>query len=756
MVQKFSASWGGKDLFIEVGRLAPQTNASCTVQYGDTVVLATVVMSKNIREGIDFFPLIVDCEEKMYAAGKIKSSRFIKRETRPSDEAILTGRLIDRSIRPLFDDRLRNDIQVIITVLSVDGENDLDIPALIAASCALTISDIPWNGPIAGIRIGLIPSSLSEKKAEWVINPSYEARSKSLLDLVIAGGLEKITMIEAGSNEVNEETFLEAIQFGQKHCREILKLIQEVQEKVGLPKKSFAINEDGLEETTPAQEQEVIEIAKNYLGENLEEILYNRPRLTKAERAEALTQLETGLEEELQKKNIGKERRRLAYNYFKRIIEDFVSQIILQKNKRVDGRALDEIRPLSIEVGLLPRTHGSALFQRGETQVLSIVTLGSPGDVQLFEGIEGSGKKRYMHHYNFPPYSVGEVSPLRGPGRREIGHGALTEKSLLPLLPSKEDFPYTIRVVSEVMSSNGSSSMAATCGSTLALMDAGVPIKKPVVGLAMGLASGEGGSFKIITDLQDLEDGKGGMDFKIAGTADGITTIQMDTKTSGLTLEILQKALEQAKKGRLEILEAIQKVIPAPRPELSPYAPRIIAFYIKPDKIREVIGPGGKVINEIIDKTGVQIDIEDDGLVSITSTSKEGLDKAVEWVKNIIREVVAGEIFEGQVTRIMDFGAFVEVLPGQEGLVHISEMAWGHTNQVEDVLQIGDKVKVKVKEIDEMGRINLTMKELLPKPEGYQERPAFERPRRFSPRGSRPGPGLSRGPRRNSPRRSRY
>lgn len=739
MVQKFSLPWGGRELIIEVGRLAGQTNGTCTIQYGDTVVLVTAVMSEKIREGIDFFPLMVDCEEKMYAAGKIKSSRFIKRETRPSDEAILTGRLIDRSIRPLFDERLRNDIQVITTVLSVDGENDPDILSLVAASCALTISDIPWNGPIAGARVGLIPSE-ENPAGEWVLNPTYVAREKSLLDLVIAGNEEKITMIEASATEVSEALFLEATRFGQKHFGDVLKLISEVQAKVGRLKKPFEINEDGREETTPQDEEEALNFTRKFLENHLEEKLYAHPLLTKADRAIALAELAKALEEDLQKNNFGKERRKLAFSCFKKMVEEFVSQMILKKGKRIDGRTLDEIRPLAIEVGLLPRTHGSGLFSRGETQVLSIVTLGSPGDVQLFEGIEGSGKKRYMHHYNFPPYSVGETSPLRSPGRREIGHGALAEKAILPLLPSKEDFPYTIRVVSEVLSSNGSSSMGSACCSTLALMDAGVPLKKAVAGVAMGLASDKEGNYKIITDLQDLEDGKGGMDFKIAGTAEGITVAQMDTKTPGLTLEVIEKTLTQAHEGRLKILQTMRETISAPRADLSPFAPRIIAFFIKTDKIREVVGPGGKVINEIIAKTGVQIDIEQDGLVSVTAASKDALDKAVAWIKDIVREVQAGEIFEGKVTRLMAFGAFVEILPGQEGLVHISEMAWGHTNQVEDAVNIGDTVNVKVKEIDELGRINLTMKELLPKPDGFVDRPAFERPPRRPDHSRRPPP----------------
>ncbi|MBI4262706.1 polyribonucleotide nucleotidyltransferase [Candidatus Uhrbacteria bacterium] len=706
-IQKFSTEWGGRELTIETGRLAKQTNGSCTVQYGGTVVLATAVISKSLREGIDYFPLMVDFEEKLYAAGKIKGSRFIKRETRPSDDAILTARLIDRSLRPLFDERIRNDVQVILTTLSFDTENDVDIVSLVAASAALAISDIPWDGPIAGVRVGQIPSDDGTKK-EWVLNPTYDARAKSVLDLVVAGTPEKVLMIEAGAHEVDEPSMVEAIRFGQKHMRSVLDLILEVQKAMGAQKRVITDEEDP---TVREEKLALKNLVNAWVEEHVRAHLLDGKKLSKTERKEALEVLKTSLELYLQENSIGKDKRKTAFGFFEKAVEREVTRAILEEGKRVDGRALDEIRPLGVEVGLLPRTHGSAVFSRGDTQVLSVVTLGSPSDEQIIEGLEDEEKKRYMHHYNFPPYSVGEVSPLRGAGRREVGHGMLAEKALVPMLPNKETFPYVVRVVSEVLSSNGSSSMGSTCGSSLALMDAGVPIKKPVAGIAMGLASDGTGKWKVITDLQDLEDGRGGMDFKIAGTADGITAIQLDTKTSGLAMEIVEQTFTQGRDARLRILEAMAAVIPAPRPELSQYAPRIITLRIKPDMIRVVIGPGGKMINEIIDKTGVDMDIEDDGLVFITSTNAEKAQEAVEWVKRLTREVVVGEIFEGKVTRIMEFGAFVEILPRQEGLVHISELAPYRVNRVEDIVKIGQTIPVKVIEIDDMGRTNLSLKQ---------------------------------------------
>ncbi len=703
MTHKFETDWGGRPLKIEIGRLAGQAHGACTVQYGDTVVLVTTVLGEP-RDGGDFFPLTVDYEERLYAAGIIKGSRFIKREGRSTDEAILSGRMIDRSIRPLFDDRLRHDVQVIVTVLSIDGENDPDIPGLVGASIALMLSPVPWNGPIAAVRIGRVDG-------EWVINPTYAAREKGDLDLVVSGTDKKVLMIEAGGKEISEEVVLEAIHFGQKHLREVLKLIDEIY-SVLKPKK-YTFEELAGHEETPEEHEEKEKIraaAKEFLAPRLQDLLFGVPKGTKASRGAMLSQIEEELETHLVSKNTSKELRKVAASHIYDLVEQAVTDGIITHGRRVDGRALDEIRPLMAEVGLYTRLHGSGLFARGETQVMSIVTLGAPGVEQTLEGIEFVGKKRYFHHYNFPPYSVGEVKPLRSPGRREVGHGALAEKALLPVLPTREEFPYTVRVVSEVLSSNGSSSMGSTCGSTLALMDAGVPIKAPVAGIAMGLASDESGKWRVITDLQDLEDGKGGMDFKIAGSRSGITAIQLDTKTSGLTDEIITETLRLARTARLKILDLIEGIIPAPRKELSPYAPRIVSFHIDPLRIREVIGPGGKIINEIIDKTGVQIDIEKDGLVSVTSVNAENLEKAVAWIKNIVREFKVGEIFRGKVNRLMDFGAFVELTPGHDGMVHISQLAPFRVGKVTDVVKLGDEVSVKIIEIDDQGRINLSLK----------------------------------------------
>jgi polyribonucleotide nucleotidyltransferase len=732
-VKRFQTDWGGKTLIIETGKYAHQAGGACTVRYGDTVVLATATMGSDPRESIDFFPLMVEYEEKLYAAGKIKSSRFIKREGRPTDEAVMTGRMIDRSIRPLFPDGVRHEVQVVIECLSVDMENDSDIPALIAASCAIHVSEIPWDGPIGGIRVGRV-------NGEWVINPTFEARGKSDLDVIVAGTSEKVLMLEAGAKEVPEPDMLAAILFGQKHLKGVVALIEEVRSALGRkkldPETLKGIDEEEMAEVLKERE-ELAAKAKEFLAQRLPSVLFSGPKVAKGERAASVGRLKHELDHHLKEQQVGKDKRRIAVDAVDEIVEAEVTRAILERDQRVDGRTLTQIRPLSAEVALLPRTHGSGLFQRGETQVLSLTTLGGPGDVQTLDGMEEVGKKRYMHHYNFPPYSVGETGRIGMTGRREIGHGGLAEKALVPVLPEKEIFPYAIRVVSEVLGSNGSSSQASICGSTLSLMDAGVPIKRPVAGIAMGLASDEKtGSWKILTDLQDLEDGKGGMDFKIGGTEVGITAIQLDTKTRGLTPEIVEKTLNQAKTARLEILGVMKQAIAEPRPDLSPYAPRIISFKINPERIRDVIGPGGKVINEIIDKTGVTIDIENDGLVTICSANKSSLEKAVEWVHNLTREVVVGELFKGKVTRIMDFGAFVEVLPGQEGLVHISEMAPYRVGKVSDLVKIGDIIPVKVIEIDDLGRINLSLKrakqelgEPQEPPPGYDAGSGFGGPR---------------------------
>lgn len=720
--QKFSLKWGGRDLVIEIGKLAGQASGSCVVTLGGTTVLGTATMSEGIRE-VDFFPLTVEFEERFYAAGKIKGSRFIKREGRPSDEAVLTGRLIDRGIRPLFDNSFRNEIQVVVTALSFDGENDPDVPGIIAASCALAISEIPWGGPIAGIRIGRIDG-------KFIINSTYKERDVSDFDIVLSGTPDRVLMLEAKANEVPENIIEEAIRFGQEEIKDVIALLEKIIKKCG-KKKSV------IEETSSSESGEITSKVDSWICERLPKVLFSAPLIVKDDRKSVLQELKEGLDLFLLEK-LGVEDEEECSKFQNRVkpaMERAVTKAILEKGRRVDGRKLDEVRSLAIEVGLLPRTHGSGLFQRGETQVLSVVTLGAPGLVQTLDTMEESGMKRYMHHYNFPPYSVGETKPMRGPGRREIGHGALAEKALEPVLPTQEEFPYAIRVVSEVLSSNGSSSMASTCGSTLALMDAGVPIKKPVAGIAMGLASeGDFGVWKIITDAQDLEDGEGGMDFKISGTRDGITAIQMDTKTKGLIPEVVKEALKQALTARLKILDAICDIIAKPRPELSPYAPRITSFMIPQDRIRDVIGPGGKIIHEIINATGVEIDIDDSGLVMVTGTDELSAKKAVEWIKNLTRTVEVGETFEGKVTRLFDFGAMVQILPNQEGLIHISELADWHVGRVEDIVKIGDAVPVKVISIDDQGRVNLSLKAMrkIEPPAGYD---VNNRPPRREPGG---------------------
>ncbi|MBU4331668.1 polyribonucleotide nucleotidyltransferase [Patescibacteria group bacterium] len=774
--KKFETELAGKKLIIETGKLANQTNASVTCQYGDTVVLATVVLEDMPRDGVSFFPLMVDFEEKMYAAGKIKGSRFIKRETRPSDEAVLSARMIDRAIRPLFPQDIKNDIQVILSILSVDQENDPDIPSFYATAAALAISNIPWDGPVSAMRVGQIDGEL-------VLNPTYEAREKSALDLVVAGFAQKVIMLEAGANEVDEKTIYEAIQLGSKHNGKILNFIEDIVKQVGKEKISIQEFKEDLEESIESDDEKFEEskgkkseqdewekITFSFLEKNIDKYLFTGPKKSKKERKDAVGEMKSKLEEHLLEKQIGKEKRQAASGLLESFIEEKITEAIVKKSKRVDGRALDEIRALSSEAGLLPRTHGSGLFNRGETQVLSIVTLGSPGDEQVLDTMEQDCKKRYMHHYNFPPFSVGEVKPLRGASRRDIGHGALAEKALEPVLPLKQDFPYTIRVVSEVLGSNGSSSMGSVCGSTLALMDAGVPIKKPVAGIAMGLASIENNKnditdYKIITDIQDLEDGKGGMDFKVASTADGITAIQLDTKTHGITFDIVQETLKRAKTACLEILKVIAKAIPEPRKELSQYAPKITTVKIDPEKIRIVIGPGGKMINEIIDACGVDIDIEDSGLVMITGIDPEKTKEAIAWVKALTRELKPGEKFQGKITRIEDFGAFVELIlpedeakhaPKFEGLIHISKLAPHRIDRVEDVVKFGEIVPVEVEEIDEKGRLNLKMQGVQAAPaQRHQDfHPSSNNRGRFSTSSS-PGsrtarPRDNRFPRRNS------
>jgi polyribonucleotide nucleotidyltransferase len=676
--KQWSLQIGGRELKVETGVLAGQANGSVTVRYGDTMVLATATMSEKVQEGMNYFPLMVDYEERYYAAGKIKGSRFIKREGRPSDEAVLTGRVVDRTIRPLFNHRMRNEVQVIITVLSIDSENDPDIVSMIAASTALSISNIPWNGPIGAVKVGMVDS-------EFVLNPENADREE--LDLIVAGTKDSINMIEAGAKEVPEDKMLEAFEFAHNAIKKITGFIEEIKKEVGKEKVEVELLEGAAE-----FENEIKELA---FSEGLEEALYQADKKAVKEASKVIMEKIASHVE----KNYPEDEGRLqaiADLVLEDASDEVVHKHILEKGVRPDGRKMNEVRNVWCEVGVLPRTHGTGLFNRGETQVMTVATLGAPGDEQIIDTMEMDTKKRYIHHYNFPPYSVGEVRFMRGPGRREIGHGALAEKALIPVLPAKDDFPYTTLLVSEVLACNGSSSMASTCGSTLALLDAGVPIKRPVSGIAMGIIIDEKNpeSYRILSDIQGLEDHYGDMDFKAAGSEKGITALQMDVKVAGVTTEMLEKALSQAREGRMHILEKT----------------RIIIIKINPAKIRDVIGPGGKVINEIIDETGVQIDIEDDGRVFVTSPDEVSADKASEWIRNLTREVKAGELFQARITKIMNFGAFAEVLPGQEGLIHVSELADKRVEKVEDVVKVGDVVPVKVKEIDQQGRINLSMK----------------------------------------------
>ena len=692
----FTLPLGNKEFIVETGKLARLANGSCTVRYGDTVILATAVMSREAREGVDFLPLMVNYQEKMYASGLIKSSRFVKRETRPSDDKVLMARVADRTYRPLFPKYFYKDIQVMLTTLSYDKENEHDMIATIAGSIALSISDIPFEGPTATVRVGLIGG-------EFVLNPTAEARNKSDLDLIVSADPNNVIMIEAGANEVPEEKMIEAIAFGKKWAQKIARFIQDIQKEVGIEKVKFV----------PAAKNEVIVdyVNKTYADKILDALFskpgkldrYNYFREVAKEAAEAL-------KDKVEDKELGQ-----VNAIVDKLVKDTVRKNILENNKRIGGRKMDEIRPLSIEAGLLPRTHGSALFNRGETQGLTTCTLGAPGDAQILDGIEGETKKTYFHHYNFPPYSVGETSNRLMPGNREIGHGSLAERAITPVLPKKEDFPYTIRTVTEILASNGSSSMAATCGSSLALMDAGVPIRKAVGGVAMGLMTDhkDPSKYKILTDLQDEEDMGGDMDFKVTGTRDGITAIQMDTKLKGLGDHIFVEGLAAAKKGRMEILDAMDKVISAPRAELSPFAPRLLSMHVSPEKIRFIIGPGGEMINRIIAETGVQsIDIEDDGSVVITSVNGESAKKAEEWIKNLTAEPEVGKLYENsKVTKVLEFGAIVEFMPGKEGMVHVSEIADSFVKDVASIIKEGQIVNVKLLAVDAVqGRFKLSMK----------------------------------------------
>jgi len=751
-VKKWSMDWGGRELSVEIGKLALLTDVTVTVQYGETVIMATVVRSKDVREGLDFFPLQVSLEEKLYAAGKIKGSRFIKREGRPSDEAILSSRLVDRAIRPLFDDRIRNEIQVVLTPLSVDGENDAAITSLVAASIGLSLSSIPWDGPLAAARVGK-----HKETGEFILNVTQtELAEVSDLDLVVAGTPEKLVMVESGSSEIPEATMMQAMKWGLEQTAPVIEFIEKIKAEVG-KEKVYPENILALQSGEEIPEEVIKELSKKFVGAKADTHIFNTPKISRKERTAMVSEIKEELKAFLVEQNIDEELHGAALAPMKKFVAEEITKRILEQDQRLDGRKITEVRELNIEADLLPRVHGSAMFMRGDTQVLSVVTLGAPGDVQTLDTMEEDGTKRYMHHYNDAPYTYGEAGFMRGPGRRAIGHGALAEKALQPVLPEEESFPYAIRVVSEVLGSNGSSSMASTCGSSLSLMAAGVPIKKPVAGIAMGLASDlEGsGAWKVLTDLQDVEDGPGGMDFKITGTSDGITAMQMDTKTKGLTWDIVEQTLKQAYEARLEILGQMNGIIREAREELSPYAPRIETIEIDPEKIGDVIGPGGKTIKKIVEDTGAQIDIEQDGRVLITTADGEAMEKAKEMVLLIVKEVEAGEIYDGKVVRLENFGAFVELLPGKDGLVHVSEIAWERVNEPKDVLKLGDTVKVLVKEIDNLGRVNLSMKALLPRPErpeGEERRERAPRPngpRKDFGRGKKP---FNRGPRRDAPK----
>lgn len=692
--KKFTTQVGGRDFTIEVGHLAGQANGAVLAQYGLTSVLVTATMAQKPKDA-DYFPLIVDYEERFYAAGKIKGSRWVKRETRPSEEAILTARLIDRALRPRFDQRIRNEVQIVVTVLSFDGQNDPDIPALVGASTALMISDIPFDGPVAASRVGMTDK-------DYLLNPVYGDREKSKFDLVVAGTKDRINMIEAGANIVDEKIMIDAIDFGFKEYQDLIEFQKKIAKEVGLKKAELEVSQVS---------EDLVKEAREFLESKLEKAVYtadhNQMKKNMAELRESFKEfIEANRKNEPDLKRVLQQ----AEHIFEDELDVLVHKNVLEKDKRPDGRKTDEVRKLSVEIGVLPRNHGSALFTRGQTQALSILTLGAPGSEQWIEIMEYNLKKRFMHHYNFPPFSSGETGRVGFPGRREIGHGALAERALFPVIPEAEKFPYTVRAVTEILSSNGSTSMASVCASCLALMDGGVPIKDTVAGISMGLILGENGKFKVLTDIQGPEDHHGDMDFKIAGTKEGITGLQMDVKVEGITREIVEKVFEQSRKARHEILGAMAKVIDKPKTDLSPFAPRVYTLQINPDKIRAVIGTGGKVINEIIAATNATIDIEDSGLIFVTAENEESANKAIDWIKNLTKEIKVGEIFSGKVVRIVDFGAFVELTPNQDGLVHISEISEKRIDRVSDVLKLGDVVPVKVKKIDDYGKISLTMR----------------------------------------------
>ena len=695
MVKEFIYNLKGRELKVTIGKVCEQANGSCLVQCGETVVLVNACASKEPREGVDFFPLSCDFEEKLYSVGKIPGG-FIKREGRPSEKAILTSRLIDRPIRPLFPEEYRNDVQVIATALSVEQDVQPDILAMIGSSIALTISDIPFKGPTGSVNVGYVDG-------EYIINPTASQREKSRLNITVSGTKDAIMMVEAGCDILSEKEVLGAIMFAHEEIKSICEFIEDIRAKVGKEKSEIIL---------PKKDEELFNAVVDFGKEKIISSLRTKNKMEREENLDKITK------EILDKFLPDHEEEKAQINEaIESIVVQEVRRLIIEEKIRPDDRALDEVRPISCDCGILPRTHGSGLFTRGQTQVLTLTTLGAPGEVQVLDGVIDEEDKRYMHQYNFPPFSVGDVKPLRSPGRREIGHGALAERALVPVLPSEEEFPYTMRLVSEVLSSNGSSSQASICGSTLSLLNAGVPIKDSVAGIAMGLIKDEKtNKVAILTDIQGLEDHFGDMDFKVAGTKNGITALQMDIKVDGISEEILQTALEQAKKARLHILSIMNDCISEPNKELSKYAPKIFTMKILPEKIREVIGPGGKVINKIIEETSVKIDTFDDGRIAITADSTENGQKAVDMINEIVKDVEVGEVYKGVITTITNFGAFVELIKGKEGLLHISNMTHERLNKVEDLFKVGDLVDVKVIEIDNQGKIKLSRKALLEKP----------------------------------------
>jgi polyribonucleotide nucleotidyltransferase len=688
---EYSMDWAGRKLTVEIGQLAKQANGAVLVRYGDTAVLSTATASKEPKN-LDFFPLTVNYEERLYAVGKIPGG-FIKREGRPSEKAILASRLIDRPIRPLFADGFRNDVQVISIVMSVDQDCSTEMAAMFGSSLALSTSDIPFEGPIAGVVVGRVNN-------EFVINPTVEQAEKSDIHLTVAGTKDAINMVEAGALEVPEETMLEAIMFGHDEIKRLIEFQEKIVAEIGKEKRQITLYE--IDQELEADVREICE-ADMVKAIQVQE---------KHAREDAIKEVKNQVIARYEEQEATDEDLKQVKQILDKIVKGEVRRLITVEKVRPDGRKIDEIRPLSSQVSILPRTHGSGLFTRGQTQALSICTLGAMGDVQILDGLGIEKEKRFMHHYNFPSFSVGETGPIRGPGRREIGHGALGERALEPVIPSEKDFPYTIRLVSEVLESNGSTSQASICASTLAMMDAGVPIKAPVAGIAMGLVK-SGEHYTVLSDIQGMEDHLGDMDFKVAGTSKGVTALQMDIKIEGLSREILEEALQQAKVGRMHILDSMLATISEPRTELSQFAPKILTMSINPDKIRDVIGPSGKQINKIIEETGVKIDIEQDGTVFIASTNQEMNQKAKKIIEDIVREVQIGEMYLGKVKRIEKFGAFVEIFAGKDGLVHISELAEERVGKVEDVVKIGDELLVKVTEIDKQGRVNLSRKAVL-------------------------------------------